>query len=440
MPYDGCTFPQARKFTFALVTECGYAKDDGCLPPDTEANILAFTQRIKGMAPRVNKVFLGIADKDGELVTSSGKHMRSLLSNLSKLTNVTLLTNGYRQLMACLDLLPVCKLTCINFEIRSDASQILQLARLTAQTLQTISIWSHYGADISGLIRGDANDECVEYPCLHTLTMLFNNGSNIRQGSSFKDAVPFPNLQRLAMYLSYPFSDDVAFRGNATTLEYLKLDLTDELVALLANHNVLTRISHPKLKCVNTGWHIYQPLSPFMTAAAYLKFALSIVPDASTRVIDYWFERTKAPPSVLSILGDYASIQVLVLPRVRLSFWEAISLIKALPLLSDLRTCVPTLGEIPQGVTDADLPEYARLAYAPMDKRFQCWHIASHSEYGRVELVTFMLLLALICPNLDYTAVYKNCRESFMKEMRKQIDEPRFREYAPRLSRLLDIN
>ncbi|KAJ2756020.1 hypothetical protein GGI19_001201 [Coemansia pectinata] len=50
-PYDGCAFQQACKLTFDLDTKSDWDEYDEDFPPDTEANILAFTQRIKEMAP-----------------------------------------------------------------------------------------------------------------------------------------------------------------------------------------------------------------------------------------------------------------------------------------------------------------------------------------------------------------------------------------------------
>ncbi|KAJ2859738.1 hypothetical protein GGH94_005940 [Coemansia aciculifera] len=311
-PYNGCAFRWAHKLIFDIVTDRSYDEDDGRLPPDAYDNVLTFARRIKEMAPRVSEVSLDIGDADGNLTTIIGKHTCFLLLNLSTIARKTLFANGCKQLVACPDL------------------------------ALTINIWSYYEADISGLIRDDDDGNYAVYP--------------------------------LILRSHYPFGDDVVFRGNDATLEYLKVALYPELVTILERHNVFTRTSHPQLKAL--------------------------------------------PPALL-LLKDYVSIQVLALPRVRLSFWGAVYLIKSLPLLSDLHTRAPIRGEIPQGVADADLPEYVRSAYAPMGRRSRCWHIAYHSIYDNVDLVTSILLLALICPNFDYAAVYKDYRESFMKEMRK---------------------
>ncbi|KAJ2060377.1 hypothetical protein GGI08_003051 [Coemansia sp. S2] len=91
-----------------------------------------------------------------------------------------------------------------------------------------------------------------------------------------------------------------------------------------------------------------------------------------------------------------------------LSLWDAITLIRSLPLLSDLETGTLGLGELPRDVSMASLPEYVRSNYAPMGKRFRCWHTYEDHE-----------------------------REQFMAAMQEKIAEPGFSQDAPRLGRLL---
>ncbi|KAJ2885182.1 hypothetical protein H4R27_001553 [Coemansia aciculifera] len=139
-------------------------------------------------------------------------------------------------------------------------------------------------------------------------------------------------------------------------------------------------------------------------------------------------------PSMLSKLYDYVNIQVLSMSRMDLSIWDAIALIKSLPLLSDLHTRYLTLGERLRGIKENELPDYVRITYAPMGKRFRCWKAAGSSNHG--ELATCMLLLALVCPNFDYAAV-SSYRDPFIEAMKEKIGEPGFRQDAPRLRRLL---
>ncbi|KAJ2033078.1 hypothetical protein H4S03_005891 [Coemansia sp. S3946] len=134
---------------------------------------------------------------------------------------------------------------------------------------------------------------------------------------------------------------------------------------------------------------------------------------------------------------DYLSVQLLPLARLSAQTLEYLD-IRSLPLLSDLGTGTLGLGELPRDVSMASLPEYVRSNYAPMGKRFRCWHTCYCCENDVTEIVTVVLLLALACPNFDYAALDEDHeREQFMEAMQEKIIEPGFSQDAPRLRRLL---
>ncbi|KAJ2636185.1 hypothetical protein GGF44_003185, partial [Coemansia sp. RSA 1694] len=175
---------------------------------------------------------------------------------------------------------------------------------------------------------------------------------------------------------AYPFGDDVLFRGSAVILEYLRVVLDPKLVAILKRHTVFTPTSHPKFRRVNVNLRSNDTAGAFASAAEYLHFALSIAPGASVRTINSLSRFHEEFTQELGLLANHADIQLLSLPEATLSIWDTVGLIKSLPLLSDLRSGIPTLGIFPQGVTNDELPEYVRSTYAPMGKRFRCWNIS----------------------------------------------------------------
>ncbi|KAJ2394513.1 hypothetical protein GGF41_008915, partial [Coemansia sp. RSA 2531] len=179
--------------------------------------------------------------------------------------------------------------------------------------------------------------------------------------------------------------------------------------------------------------------NPFATVAEYMQFVLTIAPGALVRLIPDLTKYPECHTPALSMLKDHGCIQVLSLPDTCLSLWEAISLIKSLPLLSDLYTLPSTIGELPQGVSMAMLPEYIRKTFAPMGKRLRCWHVNPEkcTDINYADVATCMLLLALACPNFDYAAVDYYNRKKFMRILEEKIAEPEFSQDAPRLRRLL---
>ncbi|KAJ2749890.1 hypothetical protein GGI19_005413 [Coemansia pectinata] len=397
---------------------------------------MALVRRVKEMAPAVSVIYQDGRDADYKSLEDYDSHAISLISQLYRIVKTTVVSWCNLQLVMNPDLAPIGNLTSIDCALGWLGYHILALARLNAPTLQTFSISSRFDIGICGLIRDPFGNKYVDYPCLRSLTMNNAGVPAILQRSTFEGVVPFPSLQRLAILSHYPYVDDVLFRGNRATLEILNIALYPETVAMLRKYDVFTPTSHPKLRVCTCSFMEDGP-SAFNAASSYLKFALSIAPAASMRVFPGLSEFRETVQPALSILEDYTGIQVLSLPHVHLSLWKAIVLIKALPVLSDLHTWAPILGAIPQGGSEAGLPEHVRSTHSPMGKRFRCWHFECTQLDDLGGVARCMLLLALACPNFDYAAVDKDYRMPFMDEIRQQIAEPWFNLYAPRLQRLL---
>ncbi|KAJ2749834.1 hypothetical protein GGI19_005451 [Coemansia pectinata] len=254
---------------------------------------------------------------------------------------------------------------------------------------------------------------------------------------SYTGAAPFPRLRRLVCSIHYPFGDDlVLFRSNAATLELLKLTLTRDLALALLRHSVFTPTSHPKLQCVMLKPPPGIMQVNYVDGLETMQLMLDIAPGAAVRKISDW-NLDPPPPPVLSLLSKHPSLQVLALPGLRLSIWNAMTLIQSLPLLSDLHAKAPTLSPMPSGVTKRKLIAYVSSNYSPMGTRFRCWHFGDDDlKYLKGAVIPF-LLLALACPNFDYAAIVHYQREMFAELLEKVINMATYKKHAPRLRRLL---
>ncbi|KAJ2508790.1 hypothetical protein IWW47_000424 [Coemansia sp. RSA 2052] len=453
-PYDGCAFPLVRTLSIDVFGLDGASStdydsqsgddDDGystkmhtVYPPDTAANIAAFVRRLKEMMPAARDVIM-TSTNTGNLLQRSAKHMMDLARRLFDLAEKrTTIDYSRCEIAYYVDLAPISDIVNIRCFIEDVTDPILALVRRCAQTLQTLDICGKSASARSGFIQDPDSGAYVEYPQLYTLAINTFATYVMSPRPVFNGAVPFPGLRRLRIDDDYPFDDDVAFRGNSATLESLRLALQPATVAMLKKYSVFTPTSHPRLQCVDIP--SLQPLapSPFASFASYTQFVLSIAPNAAVRAISDLSNFGRSHPLALSMLGKHASIQILVLPKVSLSLWSAINLIKSLALLSDLYTAAPTFDELGQGINMAELPDYVRSTYAPVGQQFRCWQFGYKEEIVYEELATFMLLLALVCPSFDYVALSKDHREPFMEVMKRMITEPGFVHYAPRLRRLL---
>ncbi|KAJ2874616.1 hypothetical protein H4R27_006481, partial [Coemansia aciculifera] len=168
-PYSGCTFPLARLVTFRFVLgDNGMFKAVDSLV--AEANISAFVQRIKDMAPLLSEV-RAQSLYHGHGPEISSHHFGDLVSQLFQFVD-RVAFNAHRnaELPWQLQLDKICNLVHIGYTGESFGDQFLQLARLNAQTLQSLDIVYDRGMDVLGLVV-DTDRGCVTYPCLLKLNV-----------------------------------------------------------------------------------------------------------------------------------------------------------------------------------------------------------------------------------------------------------------------------
>ncbi|KAJ2832878.1 hypothetical protein GGI24_001054 [Coemansia furcata] len=292
---------------------------------------------------------------------------------------------------------------------------------------------------IIDIIR-DKDSGYVEYPQLLSLEHSVWADSEPLEPPTFSGATPFPRLKCLLFKTDYPFGDDTPFRGNAGSLESLSLTLDHLSLSTLQSLKVFTPTSHPMLQCVDISLSDNVEPAHLTTMTDLARFSLSIGPGAPVRKIDDLENDELAWPQIIPLFGTYDSIQVLVLAKMRPTLWDTITLIRSLPLLSDLHTRMPNLREMPAGVNLIQLPAYVILHYPTMGKRFRFWNIVQYRREISNETVHCVFLLALICPNFDYATPPSNMCQWFMDKMKAIINTDGYKQYATRLQRLLLAN
>ncbi|KAJ2493511.1 hypothetical protein IWW37_000600 [Coemansia sp. RSA 2050] len=403
---DECAFPAVRLLDIRFSREPMQCQlEDVAADPDrVQANIDALVSRIKRMAPMVNEVRVASRFYSSDLPPTTGKCFGNLVSRLYQLASRVTYSSYNGSVFVVLELDRISELVSMDYKVcNNNYRQIMQLARRNASTLQSLVINSRAAIDLSGLIQ-DADGAFMEYSRLQTLKLAWRADVTTLRRLTFKGALPLPKLRHLHVPQDYPFGDDTLFRGNAPTLEFLSINLNDcVLVGILSSYCVFTPTSHPKLQCVKTS-HL-PSITPDLAAAVdvvdFMRLALNIAPGASVREIH---NQSTGPDlqTGLSLLRNHITIQVLVLPKLCLSLWDVVALVKALPLLSDLHTLPPYLGENPDGISQDQLSSYVCSNYAPMGKRFRCWRVGYNWGQNPEEAITCVQLLALACPSFTH--------------------------------------
>ncbi|KAJ2025800.1 hypothetical protein GGI06_000433 [Coemansia sp. S85] len=431
-PFTGCSLPLVRTLEVRFVSD----EESTDVIADTEANIQAFVQRIRQLLPKLTLLRLVGGHSSRERIRETGSNFDSLVTQLIQAVSQVELASSVGQFFRFPQVDTIRDLTHLNCRFELNGDQAIQLIRLNAPTLQSLSIAARSGYDPSGIIQG-ADGGFIEYPRLHSLTFGLMTGGAVPRQYRFHGAVPFPNLRRLICGIHYPFGDDLAlFQGNATTLEVLQLTLTRELAAALLRQRVFTPTSHPKLQCA-----MVRPI-PGMIPINYaddpetIQLMLDIAPNAAVRRICNWNFNQLVPP-VLSLFGKHVCLQVLDLPDLRLSIWDAMMLVRSLPLLSDFHSKAPTLSPLPAGVSRRKLAVHASSNYSPHGSRFRFWHIRDDDVGHLRDSVKPFLLLALAFSGFDRVIVPSHKRDVFLTSVEKAIDMAEFKQHAPSLRRLL---
>ncbi|KAJ2058850.1 hypothetical protein GGI08_003346, partial [Coemansia sp. S2] len=436
-PYVNCTFPKVRSinFMFSMPSVEEQLTDNMTASSDIESNISAFVRRIRLLTPMTKEIRITTLSHGFNQRQLPSQRFDNLVAQLSRrVTNIDY-EFYYQSVIIDQRQSGLCKLVYTTIDFNDGGEQIMELARRNASTLQLLDIDVDATIDMTGLIQ-NVNGSYIQYPCLHAFKLAGPQGLDELQQPVFPGAVPFPNLRRLDIGDMYPFGDDTVFRGNAAILASLALAPTPATLRVLREYKVFTPVSHPRLQCVKIQLDVESEPSLFESDADYLRFILSIGTNAPVRFL---FGPFVGPGlrSVHLMLGEYTCIQVLHLGAFRLNLWDAIALVSALPLLSDLHSSFSTLGPRPNRVAKHALPAYVIANHALTGKRFRCWHLLICTLDDIKNAVRCVLLLALVCPNFDYAAVVEMDYELFMAHMKEMITTDGFRPYAVRLRRLL---
>ncbi|KAJ2115702.1 hypothetical protein IW146_002097 [Coemansia sp. RSA 922] len=413
--YNAGTFPMVRSVLFRVMPlpkpEEGTVVES--IDADSaEANLNAFVRHVKLMAPNVKNIKVWGSDDRHHQPLMPSSRFQTMAARLFMLTERIDFASTSEDLRIDLPLNEIHNVVHISHDSPECNWQLFSLVRHCAPTLESLALTTRNFDDrLSSLIRSD-DGTYTTYPKLRTLSL--HSYSNVESSSEsvFEGAVPFPNLRHLHINKFYTFGDDVLFRGNAATLQSLQLVLNPFAVALLRRHKVFVLMIGPNATVREIGSR--KTVDDFRGAQ----------PD------------THLLFSALPMLAECPWIKVLMLSDMRLELWDALNLVKSLPLLTDLYTDGITLNTTPDGVTVDELPTYVVTTHGLTSERFRCWHIIDFRSGGYDVLASCVLLVALACPNFEYISHPFSLRKKILEPMVKMSSAARFERYKPRLERL----
>ncbi|KAJ2637304.1 hypothetical protein GGF44_002974 [Coemansia sp. RSA 1694] len=434
-PYKDCVFPLVRSLSFTLDMN-NRRKGRDIYASVAQDNIAAFVQRLRLMAPRAHESSVYAPNRNKWPENSVG-HFTSLVKQILLRTNRFDNRLGEIRRTEYLNFAGVCNLAHISYSFDDNRAIYFQLVRQCAPTLQALQLQSRTGVraehlNLFGLIQDD-NGSCVTYSCLQSLTLDLWNSSATPQRPSLGVFVAFPVLQHLTIKDQYPFGDDTLFRGNAATLESLRMRMDNSTIKMLRERRVFTQTSHPRLQIVATDGAVDLAQSGFVTSADYMQFMLGIGFRAAVRVIPT-ISFDQDIPRTLQVLGKHTAIRALTITWGRATLLNIVALIKALPLLYELKTTRLQLDSHLVDLPKSQLVETLIEGHAPISKQLRRWIL--HESEIKVEWVEYAILLALLCPNLYIVDITSVSGELAAKHAKDYIALHQLEQYEQRLRQL----
>ncbi|KAJ2427865.1 hypothetical protein GGF41_001542, partial [Coemansia sp. RSA 2531] len=223
---DTQCFPLVYKLTISVIDYYGQYTDSKC---NSIPNTLEFAKLLKSMAPAATTIEIACQEFSTQEVNTIDnfgpnskddilKALATVLYASTKRANLYMYKAGIEKLSTIDDIPP---LSSINFGYSFSQPAHKVLVRKSASTLQYLDI------DISNanMILYGTDGEAVVYPNLQHLQLRWCAKHDTDPMVVTAETVLFPVLRTLQLGSHYPFNNDVLFRGNAATLEYLQITL-----------------------------------------------------------------------------------------------------------------------------------------------------------------------------------------------------------------------
>ncbi|KAJ2046600.1 hypothetical protein GGI08_006491, partial [Coemansia sp. S2] len=220
-----------------------------CVYDNATNNALEFARLLKRIAPAASSVVVRSGKGNWNLEDGDERALGVFMHQLFIKARSSALDLGRVNIMhrSTIDYIP--QLTLLKLQGLSIADVRTSLLHKCSNTLLDLNI----ATNDPRLLICDVNGNAVVYPNLrilvansYTISFAIDVSAVI---TTPKSIVPFPRLKRLALCMSYPYSDNVLFRGNSDTLQYLGMHIDGNTVTRLSEYGVFEN-RHKSLRSV----------------------------------------------------------------------------------------------------------------------------------------------------------------------------------------------
>ncbi|KAI7821291.1 hypothetical protein BX661DRAFT_68165 [Kickxella alabastrina] len=365
---------------------------------NTESNVLQFANLIKQLMPNICDIEIEYCIPCA-VEASRHQHLFSQMAmSLYKGLHTSRLILQKTDSLTAFKPYTITGLTHLFILVDKHFAANIGLIHRSAGTLVGLKLISKDDAEqFQNFLVNNENGEAIVYPCIQFLELGDCVLGPHESRPLTKGTILFPRLRQLLIGSVYPFGDDVLFRGNNETLEYLELALDNKAIQILSKHRIFSSGKYPKLHTVyvsNSNDEI--EMSSVLSDRAYANCALKMGSSAQKLSIrgDYKYAGIITQISNSTLIN----IQRLQLINTDLKLYNVITLLKAIPWLTSLHCRSLMMDANLSEMEPATLVEHMRAVYYLLGSNLgECyvWRQGFQSA-NAVALCAFAL--AAICP------------------------------------------
>ncbi|KAJ2411982.1 hypothetical protein GGI10_003956 [Coemansia sp. RSA 2530] len=330
------------------------------------------------------------------------------------------------------------KLTRIETIWDTTFDETIELVRLNANTLRTLEMSCAQPTKLFKLLESRDNGGCVVYPNMRVLHLWSGNFTKYKCQSFKGNYSPFPQLEQLTMDLIYPFTDDVLFRGNTATLNYLRMVADPGTIQLLNSCNVFNGGRMESLRHVRVDVTCVAGISEMETSKLVADFIMSLAFRAQTLEIEGRLPKDMFLGAI-SQPENCQHLQHLLVNDLQLSLSDILTAIQSAPVLCYLHSQFIGLGDDLKGLPADQVVEHVEVKLKNASRHFKHWRLWHTPSTAIESAAQSVMTLASVFPKLTYSIVTSTVRAEYNSCIRKALTTPPFNNHKAALERLLFV-
>ncbi|KAJ2741296.1 hypothetical protein GGI20_005285 [Coemansia sp. BCRC 34301] len=432
--YNSVVLPFAHRLTINILNNMTDFEGDQA---EAITNVFGFIKLVGSLAPATNQVRVGLSDSL-RVRMQDEPALGALLSSVYGVSHhsaLSLSKGGFES--ACI-LNSISELSSLSLTWSGNALLHSKLVHKNAKSLEKLSInYAHLNTVTS--LFCDELGRGVVYPYMKQLTLSDRLGLVPAVLPCTANVAPFKSLTSLKLFMLYPFGDDVLFRGNSATLQYMEVVADPVFITTLNKHEVFSAGKYRNLRHLAFNQVVNDYVDTTVPTPMMAKFLSKLAGPAQTLQLDIDID-AEALLAMTAVDGQsFCNLQILKAASVHLSLFNIFSLLKAQPALTRLDCQIGGMGFELDHIAPEDLPDYVVSNYSNVGKHFQMWRTGfkSSSNYNRVSV--YAMLVALVCPNFTRIESPYTSDSEYCNDVSKALRTGAFSKYAQRLGKLLEL-